>query len=338
MEMRPLGSSGRKVSVVGLGCNNFGIRCDDASSRAVIKAALDNGIVHFDTAHNYGYGESEKILGDALQSVRDEVFIATKFGGEAEKDPAFQGATRQTIMNSCEDSLRRLKTDRIDLYYLHLPDPATPIEVTLAALTDLVAQGKVRAVGCSHLSGADIADAHDKATQQQLAPFVASQSEWNLLHREIEHDVVPECRRCGLAIVPYFPLASGMLTGKYHAGQPFPVGTRLAGSEYFQREATQLAFQTVERLDQFLQDSGHTLVELALSWLAAQPEVASVIVGATSPAQVAMNVKAMHWKLGAADLQAVDKVLAQVASTSSGSTDASGTSESGSVSDRPIRR
>jgi aryl-alcohol dehydrogenase-like predicted oxidoreductase len=241
-------------------------------------------------------------------------------------------------MNSCEDSLRRLKTDRIDLYYLHLPDPATPIEATLAALSDLVGQGKVLAIGCSHLSAAEIADAHDKATQQQLAGFVASQSEWNLLHREIEHDVVPECRRCGLAVIPYFPLASGMLTGKYHAGQPFPVGTRLAGSEYFQREATQPAFQAVERLDQFLQDSGHTLVELALSWLVAQPEVASVIVGATSPAQVAENVQAMQWKLGATDLQAVDEVLAQVASTSSGSTGASGTSKSGAVSDRPIRR
>jgi aryl-alcohol dehydrogenase-like predicted oxidoreductase len=318
MEMRPLGSSGQKVSVVGLGCNNFGIRSDVATSRAVIKAALDLGIVHFDTAHNYGYGESEKILGDALHAVRDEVFIATKFGGEAEKDPAFQGASRHSIINSCEDSLRRLKTDRIDLYYLHLPDPATPIEETLAALSDLVRQGKVRLLGCSHLSGAEIAEAHDQATHQQLPPFVASQSEWNLLHREIEDDVVPECRRCGLAVIPYFPLASGMLTGKYHARQPFPVGTRLAGSEYFQREATELAFQTVAGLAQFLQDSGHTLTELALSWLAAQPEVSSVIAGATSPAQVAENVKAMQWKLSAGDLQAVDEVLAQVASTRSG--------------------
>jgi aryl-alcohol dehydrogenase-like predicted oxidoreductase len=308
---------GAEVSVIGLGCNNFGIRTDESTSRAVISAALDAGINHFDTAHNYGYGGSEKILGDALQSIRDEVFLATKFGGEAEKDPAFQGASRQSIMNSCEESLRRLKTDRIDLYYLHLPDPATPIEETLAALSDLVAQGKVRAIGCSHLSGAEIAEADDTATQNQLSRFIASQSEWNLLHREIEADVVPECRRRGLAVIPYFPLASGMLTGKYRAGQPFPVGTRLAGSDYFQREATEEAFQTVARLGQFVHDSGHTLVELALSWLASQPEVASVIVGASSPAQLAENVKAGQWKLSASELQALGKVL-QVASTKSG--------------------
>jgi aryl-alcohol dehydrogenase-like predicted oxidoreductase len=308
VERRAL-SGGAEVSVIGLGCNNFGIRTNESTSRAVISAALDAGITHFDTAHNYGYGGSEKILGDALRSIRDEVFLATKFGGEAEKDPAVQGASRQSIMNSCEESLRRLQTDRIDLYYLHLPDPATPIEETLAALTDLVAQGKVRSIGCSHLSGAEIAEADDTATKNRLCRFIASQSEWNLLHREIEADVVPECRRRGLAVIPYFPLASGMLTGKYHAGQPFPAGTRLAGSEYFQREATEEAFQTVARLGQFVQDSGHTLVELALSWLASQPEVASVIVGATSPAQLAENVKAAQWQLGASDLQALDKVL-----------------------------
>jgi aryl-alcohol dehydrogenase-like predicted oxidoreductase len=308
VERRAL-ADGAEVSVIGLGCNNFGIRSDEATSRAVIRAALDAGITHFDTAHNYGYGGSEQILGDALQSIRDEVFLATKFGGEAEKDPAFQGAGRQSIMNSCEESLRRLKTDRIDLYYLHLPDPATPIEETLSALTDLVHQGKVGAIGCSHLSAAEIAEADDAAARNQLSRFIASQSEWNLLHREIEADVVPECRRRGLAVIPYFPLASGMLTGKYHAGQPFPVGTRLAGSEYFQREATEEAFQTVARLDQFVQDSGHSLVELALSWLASQPDVASVIVGATSPAQLAENVKAAQWKLDAGELQALDKVL-----------------------------
>lgn len=317
MEFRSLGPSGAKISAVGLGCNNFGIRTDEAASRAVISAALDAGINHFDTAHNYGYGGSEKILGAALHSRRDEVFIATKFGGEAEKDPAFQGASRRTVMNSCEESLRRLQTDHIDLYYLHLPDPSTPIDETLGALTDLVGEGKVRFIGCSHLSGAEIAEAQETAMRKQYAGFIASQSEWNLLHREIEGDVVPECRRTGLALIPYFPLASGMLTGKYRAEQPFPEGTRLAGSEYFHREATDQAFRTVVKLSDFAAEAGHSLVELALSWLAAQPEVASVIVGATTPAQVAENVKAVQWELGESELQAVDDILAQ-ASTRSG--------------------
>ncbi len=316
MEFRSLGASGVKISAVGLGCNNFGIRTDEATSLAVISAALDAGINHFDTAHNYGYGGSENILGAALHSRRDEVFIATKFGGEAEKDPAFQGASRRTVMNSCEESLRRLQTDHIDLYYLHQPDPSTPIDETLEALTDLVAEGKVRFTGCSHMSGPEIAEARETAMREQYAAFVASQSEWNLLHREIEADVVPECRRGGLALIPYFPLASGMLTGKYRAEQPFPEGTRLAGSEYFHREATEQAFRTVARLSEFAEEAGHRLVELALSWLAAQPEVASVIVGATSPAQVTENVKAAEWELGESDLQAVDDVLAQASTRS----------------------
>jgi aryl-alcohol dehydrogenase-like predicted oxidoreductase len=317
MDRRVLGSSGAELSVIGLGCNNFGIRSDEPTSRAVIAAALDAGINHFDTAHNYGYGESEKILGSALRRRRDEVFIATKFGGEAEKDPAFQGASRRTVMNSCEESLRRLQTDRTDLYYLHQPDPATPIDETLEALTDLVQQGKIRFTGCSHLSGIEIADAQEAAMRTHSAAFIASQSEWNLLHREIEDDVVPECRRRGMAVIPYFPLASGMLTGKYRAEQPFPEGTRLAGSEYFHREATDQAFRLVARLGEFAVGAGHTLVELALSWLAAQPEVTSVIVGATSPAQVTENVKAAQWELGPSELEAVDDIIAQ-ASTRSG--------------------
>jgi aryl-alcohol dehydrogenase-like predicted oxidoreductase len=318
MDRRRLGATGSEVSVIGLGCNNFGIRTDEPTSRAVIEAALEAGINHFDTAHNYGYGGSEIILGEALHRRRDQVFIATKFGGEAEKDPAFQGASRRTIMNSCEESLRRLRTDYIDLYYLHLPDPSTPIEETLDALNDLVRQGKVRSIGCSHLTATDIGEAYETAQNKQLTGFIASQSEWNLLHREIEHDVVPECRRCGMALIPYFPLASGMLTGKYRAEQPFPAGTRLAGSEYFHREATDQAFRTVAALGQLAQQSGHTLVELALSWLASQAEVASVIVGATSPAQVADNVKAAQWKLTAGELRDVDDVIAQATSTRSG--------------------
>ncbi|HEY2301032.1 MAG TPA: aldo/keto reductase [Acidimicrobiales bacterium] len=319
MQRRLIGTSAAEVSVVGLGCNNFGIRTDEPTSRAVITAALDAGINHFDTAHNYGYGGSEAILGEALRPCRDEVFLATKFGGEAEKDPAFQGASRRTIMNSCEESLRRLKTDRIDLYYLHLPDPSTPIEETLDALTDLVRHGKVVHTGCSHLSGAEIAEAQDTAARKQLAGFAVSQSEWSLLHREIERDVVPVCRRYGLGVIPYFPLASGMLTGKYRAEQPFPVGSRLAGSEYFHREATEQAFRIVAGLEAYGRDSGYTLVELALSWLAAQPEVASVIVGATSPGQVVENTAAAQRPLSPADLQAIDAVIGQATSSSAAS-------------------
>jgi len=309
MEARTVGSSTLEVSIIGLGCNNFGIRSDEATSLAVIGAALDAGITHFDTAHNYGYGRSESILGRALHNSRDDVVIATKFGGEAEQDPEFQGASRRSIVRSCEDSLRRLQTDRIDLYYLHLPDPATPIDETLEALTELVSEGKVRYTGCSHLSGAEIDAALQAAEQRQLSRFVTSQSEWNLLHRDIEADVVPACRRHGLGVIPYFPLASGMLTGKYQRGQPFPAGTRLAGSEYFQHEANEQAFRTVERLSEFARLSGRSLAELALSWLATHAEVASVIAGATHPAQVAENVKAAQSQLDTDELAAIDDIL-----------------------------
>jgi aryl-alcohol dehydrogenase-like predicted oxidoreductase len=309
MDARTVGSSGLKVSVIGLGCNNFGIRTDEDTSLAVIAAALNAGITHFDTAHNYGYGRSESILGRALHACRDEVVIATKFGGEAEQDPAYQGASRRCILRSCEDSLRRLQTDHIDLYYLHLPDPATPIDETLGALTELVSQGKVRYTGCSHLSGAEIDGALQTAVRRQLSRFVASQSEWNLLHRDVEADVVPVCRRHALGVIPYFPLASGMLTGKYQRGQPFPAGTRLAGSAYFQHEANEHAFRTVERLSELAGRSGRSLAELALSWLATKPEVASVIAGATHPAQVADNVKAAQSQLDADELTTIDDIL-----------------------------
>jgi aryl-alcohol dehydrogenase-like predicted oxidoreductase len=309
MDARAVGTSSLKVSIIGLGCNNFGIRTDDATSLEVIGAALDAGITHFDTAHNYGYGRSESILGRALHASREDVVIATKFGGEAEQDPAFQGASRRSILRSCEDSLRRLQTDHIDLYYLHLPDPATPIDETLGALALLIDQGKVRYAGCSHLNGAEIDAALQTAAQRDLPPFVASQSEWNLLHRSIEADVVPVCRRHGLGVIPYFPLASGMLTGKYQQGQPFPAGTRLAGSEYFQHEANEQAFRKVERLSEFARRSGRSLAELALSWLATQPEVASVIAGATHPAQVAENVKATHSQLRPDELATIDDIL-----------------------------
>ena len=300
MQTRRIGSL--EVSTVGLGCNNFGWRLDYDRSVTVIDAALDAGINFFDTADIYGGTESEEFIGRALEGRRDRVVLATKFGMKV--DDQRQGAKPDYVLRACEDSLRRLRTDHIDLYQLHQPDPATPIGDTLAALDQLVRDGKVRQIGCSNFSAQQLQEA--KAAAGEGARFVSVQNEYSLLHREPEQQVLAECEREGLAFLPYFPLASGMLTGKYRRGEPLPENARLSNGR--PRFVNDRNLGIVEELINFAAFRGHSLLELAFSWLLTRPAVASVIAGATSPEQVRANVQAAGWHLSPADLAEIDKL------------------------------
>ena len=299
MRYRRLGASGLVVSVVGLGCNTMGRKLDLDGTRAVVAAALDHGITLFDTADTYGTpsGTSEELLGTALRGRRDEVVIATKFGmdmaGANGPDWGARGG-RRYVRRAVEASLRRLGTDHIDLYQLHQPDPGTPIEETLSTLDGLVREGKVRYLGNSNFAGWQIADAAWTARAGHLTPFVSAQNHYNLLVREVEAEVVPACERFGLGLLPYFPLASGLLTGKYRRDEPPAAGTRLAGERYRDRWAT-APWETVDALNAFADKRGLSLLDVAIGGLAAKPAVASVIAGATTPEQVAANVAAGAW-------------------------------------------
>jgi len=310
MEKRSLGTAGLEASLVGLGCNNFGMKIDLAASRAVIDAALDAGITFFDTADMYGNGQSEEFIGQVLGPRRKDIVLATKFGGVAMmRKSGEHWGSRDYITKCVEASLQRLRTEWFDLYQMHYPDPTTPVEETLAALDDLVHQGKVRAVGCSNFSGTQLAEAEAKARERHFARFVTAQNEWSLLKREAERDVIPACERYSLGQLPYFPLASGLLTGKYHRGEAFAVGSRLGTLKFFQGWATDDNFTKIEALQAFAEKRGHTLLELAFSWLAARPCVASVIAGATTPEQVRANAAAANWKLTAAELAEVNTLV-----------------------------
>lgn len=308
MRYRTLGNSGLQVSVVGLGCNNFGRRLDEAATAKVVHTALDCGITLFDTADVYGSGQSEQYLGAALRGRRDDAVIATKFRSKMGEGPYNQGGSRRYIRKAVEDSLRRLETDYIDLYQMHSPDPATPIEETLSALNDLVREGKVRYIGSSNFSGWQIADAAWISRTEHLAPFIAAQNEYSLLDRSLERDVIPACERFGVGMLPYFPLASGLLTGKYHRGQPAPEGTRLAGSPRAGEMLNNQNFDIVEGLERFAKERGITLLDVAIGGLAAQPAVDSVIAGATKPEQIEANVKAGSWVPTAEDLAEIDRI------------------------------
>ncbi|MBI4522330.1 MAG: aldo/keto reductase [Deltaproteobacteria bacterium] len=310
MEKRSLGTSGLEASLVGLGCNNFGMRIGLAETRAVIDAALDAGVTFLDTADVYGNGLSEEFIGQILGARRKQVVLATKFGSAARKRRSGERwGTRAYIAACIESSLRQLRTDWIDLYQMHYPDPATPIEETLLALEDLVRQGKVRAAGCSNFSSSEIAEAASRAQERHWAGFLTAQNEWSLLNRQVENDVIPVCERFGLAQLPYYPLASGLLTGKYRWGEPFPSGTRLAAMEYFRSQATEENFAKVKALENFAKARNRTILELAMSWLAAQPSVASVIAGATTPEQVRANVAAVNWKFSVEELAEIDRLV-----------------------------
>ncbi len=304
METRNIGSL--EVSLVGLGCNNFGMRLDYERTLAVVDAALDAGINFFDTADIYGGTRSEEFLGRALQGRRDRVVLATKFGMRI--DDQRQGAKPDYVRRAVEDSLRRLSTDRIDLYQLHTPDAETPIAETLAVLDELVRSGKVREIGCSNFSVPQLREA-EAAVREGAARFMSVQNEFSLLHRDPEKDVLPECERKGLAFLPYFPLSSGVLTGKYRQGQPLPENTRLTTNERtasrFLNERNQ---EIAEALARFADAQGHTLLELAFSWLASHRVVASVIAGATSLEQIHANAAAVSWRLTPEDLAEIDRI------------------------------
>ncbi len=313
METRPLGASGIQASLVGLGCNNFGMKIDLDASRAVIDAALDAGITCFDTADMYGNGQSEEFLGQVLGPRRKDIVLATKFGGVAMMAKSGERwGSREYILRCLEDSLQRLKTDWIDLYQMHYPDPNTFIEETLETLNELVQQGKVRAIGHSNFSAEQINEAVEQSTAHDCAHFVTAQNDWSLLNRAVEADAIPACDQHGLGQLPYFPLASGMLTGKYRRGEEFASGTRMAVLSFSRRMASDENFAKVEALQDFVGQRGHTLLELAMSWLAAQPCVASVIAGATTPEQVQANATATNWKLSAEELTQVDALISGV--------------------------
>jgi aryl-alcohol dehydrogenase-like predicted oxidoreductase len=300
---RKLGKSELQVSVVGLGCNNFGFvaNMDVEASRKVVDKAIDAGINFFDTSDSYG--SSEEILGEVLGERRKKIVLATKFGSQLDQEGRKKGASRAYIFSAIESSLQRLRTDWIDLYQLYRPDPNTPMEETLRALDDLVLQGKVRHIGCSNLSAAQLVEAHSIAEDNKLTRFVSSQDEYSLLVRDIERELLPVVEKYGMAELPYFPLASGLLTGKYRKGQAAPKGSRLAEKQGLaDRYLNETNLEKVERLEQFAKEHGHTVLELAFSWLLARPAVANVIAGATKPEQVEKNAQSANWDLSRAGI------------------------------------
>jgi aryl-alcohol dehydrogenase-like predicted oxidoreductase len=312
MQKRRLGNSTLDVSVVGLGGNNFGGRIDFPAAERVVHAAIARGVNLIDTADSYGNrGGSEEALGRILGDKRKEIVLATKFGLPMDEAGALRGASRRYVMQAVEASLKRLRTDWIDLYQLHRPDPQTPIEETLRALDDLVRQGKVRFIGCSNLSAQQVIAAQEAARRHGLAAFVSCQDEYSLLVRGIERELVPAAKAHGLGILPYFPLASGLLTGKYRRGAPPPPGTRLAKNpRHAQEFISERNWRIVAELEAFASRRGRSIVELAVSWLLRDPVVGSVIAGATTPEQVEQNVGAAGWTLSAEDLAEIDRITA----------------------------
>ncbi|MEW2381194.1 aldo/keto reductase [Micromonospora sp. NPDC047707] len=314
MTYRRLGDSGLVVSVVGIGCNNFGRKLDLDGTRAVVEAALDAGINFFDTADIYGepQGGSEELLGQALKGRREDVVLATKFGmdmhGANGPDHGARGA-RRYIMRAVEASLRRLGTDHIDLYQMHEPDPGTPIDETLAALDDLLTAGKVRYLGNSNFAGWQIADADWTATSQGRTRFISAQNHYSLVERGVEAEVIPACERFGLGMLPFFPLANGLLTGKYKRDQAPPAGSRLAGGGRYAQRLAAADWDTIEAIEAYAAERGLTMLQVAIGGLAAQPAVTSVIAGATTPEQVRANAGAGTWQPGDEDLVALRAVL-----------------------------
>ena len=310
MRFKNLGNSGLKVSAVGLGCNNFGMKIDQAATDTVVGKALDLGITLFDTADVYGNkGGSERMLGHALGARRKDIVLATKFGLAMDDGEYMKGGSRRYIMQAVEASLKRLNTDYIDLYQMHFPDPATPIEETISALDDLVRAGKVRYVGCSNFAGWQLVEAHYIAKEAGLAPFVSAQNHYNLLDRKIEIELVPAAKKYGAGILPYFPLASGMLTGKYRRGGNGPEDGRLTVAAAMGKNLlTDANFDIVEKVTAFAEARGKSTLDAAIGWLASQPHVASVIAGATKPEQVEQNVQAGAWEMTAEERDEMNKM------------------------------
>lgn len=307
MQSRSLGRSGLKVSEIGLGCNNFGMRIERKTAHDVVAAALDAGINFFDTADVYGGGESEVFLGEALGERRPNVIIATKFGMPTGEGPLHRGGSRRYVTAAIEASLRRLGTDYIDVYQMHAPDRETPIEETLRALDDAVRAGKIRYLGCSNFAGWQIANADWCARAAGLNRFVSAQNNYSLLERSVEREVLPACEHFGLGFLPYFPLASGLLTGKYKRGEPPPADSRLANmGPRGERALSDENFDIVERLSAWAARNDWQLVDLAIAWLLARDVVSSVIAGATSATQVQANVAAAGRSLGDVEIDEVN--------------------------------
>lgn len=312
MPERQFGSTDLRVSPLGLGCNNFGIRLDAAAARGIVHAALDAGVTVFDTADIYGKrGGSESILGEALGSQRKDVVLVTKFGLAMDEEGQLKGGSARYIASAIEASLKRLRTDWIDLYYLHRPDQTTPIEETLRALDALIAQGKVRYIGCSNMTAVQIAEAQRNSQANGLRRFIVCQDQYNLLSRQIEAEIIPAIEAHHLALVPYFPLASGMLTGKYASGAPIPAGSRMSYQRYSDRFLNDENFRIVEKLREFCATQGRSLLELAFGWLLSKPVVGCVIAGASTPEQIYQNAAAIDWRLTAAEMQEVDRLTSK---------------------------
>jgi aryl-alcohol dehydrogenase-like predicted oxidoreductase len=312
MEIRNIGRSGLRVSSIGLGCNNFGGRIDLEATRRVVHKALDLGITLFDTADIYGNrGGSESCLGEVLGDARKQIVLASKFGMAMDDSSERLGGARRYIMSAVEDSLRRLRTDWIDLYQLHQPDPRTPIEETLRALDDLIHQGKIRYIGCSNLAAWQVVEASWTSRSCGISPFICCQDEYSLLQRKPDAELIPAMRQYGLGLLPYFPLASGLLTGKYRRNVAMPAGARLTNTQRLaDRYMTDRNWSIVEALDSFATARGRGLLELAFSWLLAQDPVASVIAGATRPEQLEANVTAGEWHLTHDELAEIDRITA----------------------------
>jgi aryl-alcohol dehydrogenase-like predicted oxidoreductase len=302
------------VSVIGLGTNNFGGRISRERTEEVLDQAIDCGITCIDTADAYGdKGLSEEYIGEILKGRRQNVIIATKFASAMGDGPMMRGGSRRYIYHAVHESLRRLQTDYIDLYQMHFPDSGTPIEETLRALDDLVREGLIRYIGCSNFSAWQIADAHWTADTEHLTSFISAQNRYSLVDRSVEAEILPACGKYGLGMLPFYPLAGGFLTGKYRMGEAAPEGTRLAaGGRQAERTLTEGNFATLHKLEQFAGDRGHTVLELAIAWLAAQPTVSSVIAGATSREQVLANVQAAEWKLSSMEVAEVGKLASHL--------------------------
>jgi aryl-alcohol dehydrogenase-like predicted oxidoreductase len=313
VEYRNLGRSGLRVPVAGLGCNNFGGRIDYDQTVAVINRCLDLGVTFLDTADAYGgRGKSEEFMGRALRGRRHEVILATKFASPMGEGPMFSGGSRRYIISAMRESLRRLQTDYIDLYQIHFPDAKTPIEETMRALDDLVRAGDVRYIGCSNFSGWQLVEAQWTARSSHGAEFVSAQNQYSLLERRIEKDLLPACEKYEVSMLPFYPLASGFLTGKYRRGEDAPQGTRLAGARPMaDRIMTERNWQILEKLEAFAGERGKTVLDVALAWLAAQPAVDCVIAGATRPEQVEANVRALEWTMTPEEVAEVARITDQ---------------------------
>ena len=307
MDRRTIGGAGGlNVSLVGLGCNAFGRRVDEKGTHAVLDAAIDAGIDFFDTAETYGDGDSERFMGTGLKGKRDKVFLATKFGHSISHVEGKPKGSPENIRAAVDKSLTQLQTDVIDLYQQHRPDPETPLSDTLGALEDLVSAGKIRYYGCSYYTGAQMQEAVGAAEKAGLKGFVTAQNAWNLLQRGIEADLVPVCEKNGIGLLPYYPIARGLLTGKYRRDSTAPAGSRLAGDD----SLAKADFDLLESLEAYAGDHGYDILTLAVSWLAAQPSIASIICGGSKPEQMAANAGAIRWKLTAENLKEIDALLA----------------------------